>query len=97
MQIDSGADVTLIPRSAASRVRVSPIPDLSYEIAGFNGEISSAAVVELEMVFLSRAFRGRFLLTEDATGILGRDVLNHLALLLDGPRLMWCEQRAPQV
>jgi hypothetical protein len=44
------------------------------------------------MVFLDRVFRGRYLVTEEERGILGRDVLNHLALLLDGPRQRWSEQ-----
>ncbi len=29
------------------------------------------------------------LLTNQAVGFLGRDVLNHLSVLLDGPRLNW--------
>ncbi len=43
------------------------------------------------MIFLKRAFRGRYLLIEEERGILGRDVLNHVTLLLDGPRHQWSE------
>jgi hypothetical protein len=31
-------------------------------------------------------------MTNSENGILGRDVLNHVAVLLDGPRLRWQEQ-----
>ena len=34
----------------------------------------------------------RYLLTEDESGVLGRDILNHVTLLLDGPRHRWSEQ-----
>jgi hypothetical protein len=45
----------------------------------------------LDMLFLRRAFRGRYLLIEADCGILGRDILNHVAMLLDGPRQQWLE------
>ncbi len=57
----------------------------------FDGSISSAAAVELDMVFLKRAFRGRYLLIDQEVGIMGRDVLNHVPLFLDGPDLTWIE------
>ena len=46
---------------------------------------------EADVLFLSRAFKGRFLLTDQNRGILGRDVLNHLPILFDGPSLAWSE------
>ena len=45
----------------------------------------------LDMVFLQRAFRGRYLLVEEERGILGRDIRNHVSLLLEGPRQQWSE------
>lgn len=47
--------------------------------------------VNLDMLFLRRLFKGQYLVIDEGRGILGRDVLNHLALLLDGPRLRWDE------
>jgi hypothetical protein len=41
------------------------------------------------MLILGKVFRGLYLLTEDVRGVAGRDVLNHLAVILDGPRLRW--------
>jgi hypothetical protein len=47
--------------------------------------------VNLDMLFLKRLFKGQYLVIDEERGILGRDVLNHIALLLDGPRLRWDE------
>ena len=43
-------------------------------------------------VFLRRNFRGRYLVTDVEVGVIGRDILNHLRLLLDGPAISWEEQ-----
>ena len=47
------------------------------------------------MIFLRKAFRGRYLLTDHDHGILGRDVLAAVAILLDGPDQKWVEQPKP--
>ena len=93
--VDTGADVTLLPRRAVERLGVSPLPDQRYELMGFDGTRSFAPAVFLDVVFLGRVFRGRYLLTDQEHGILGRDVLNHAALLLDGPRQEWNEHTPP--
>jgi len=45
------------------------------------------------MIFLNRTFRGRFLLINQERGVMGRDILNRVSLLLDGPDLSWSERR----
>ena len=87
--LDTGADVTLLPRVSIERLGVPSLTNLRYELMGFDGSRSSASAVMADMVFLNRAFRGRYLVTGEEYGILGRDVLNHVALLLDGPRQRW--------
>ena len=42
---------------------------------------------------LGRTFRGQFLVIDEEVGILGRNILNALALLLDGPQQTWSELR----
>jgi len=64
-----------------------------YELQAFDGARSVASAVDLELLFLKRSFRGRFLVTGQAWGILGRDVLNHVSLLLHGPGLVWLEHK----
>ena len=89
--LDTGADITLLPRSAVERLGVLPLDNLRYELVGFDGSTSFAPVVVMDLILLNRAFRGRYLLIEEERGILGRDILNHVTLLLDGPRQQWSE------
>ncbi len=92
--LDSGADVTLIPQDAVHVLGVSVSPNESYELRGFDGHTSFVQVVQLDLIFLRKTFRGRFLVINQEWGILGRDVLNHVSVLLDGPHLTWNEQRS---
>lgn len=85
MLIDSGADVTLIPRA----VGVQPLTAAQYELMGFDGHRTVADAVDLEMTFLNKAFRGRYLLIDTDHGVLGRDVLAAVSLFLDGPEQQW--------
>ncbi len=94
--LDSGADVTLIPQAYVEALGVAAIPDKYYELAGFDGNTSFAPVVQLELVFLGRTFKGQFLLINRQWGVMGRNILNVLAIMLDGPRLTWNEQPARQ-
>ena len=89
--LDTGADVTLLPRNIVEQIGVQLVAGQSYELMGFNGSTSSAPVVMLDLLFLKRAFRGRYLVIEEGRGIMGRDILNCLALLLDGPQQQWSE------
>ena len=92
MLIDSGADVTLIPLASVNQLGVTVSSGEGYELMGFDGSRSVAQAVQLDLLFLRRAFKGRFLLIDQEWGILGRDILNHVAMLLDGPRMSWSEQ-----
>jgi len=89
--VDTGADVTLLPRTAVEQLGVPLLPGQQYELMGFDGRTSFASVVLLDLLFLMRAFRGRYLLLDEERGILGRDILNHVRLLLDGPQQQWAE------
>ncbi|RLC99578.1 MAG: hypothetical protein DRI77_02460 [Chloroflexi bacterium] len=91
MLLDSGADVTLIPQATVSLLEAAAIPNSKYELAGFDGNVSLASVVRLELLLCGRTFRGRFLLIDQEWGILGRNVLNSIPVLLDGPHLAWDE------
>ena len=95
MLLDSGADVTLIPRTSADLLGLSLDAGESYELVGFDGSVSQARAVQLDLIFLQRVFKGRFLVIDQEWGIVGRDVLNHLALVFDGPQLAWNEHRPP--
>jgi hypothetical protein len=76
---------------AVERLGVPLLANEQYELMGFDGSKSFARVAMLDVLFLRRAFRGRYLLTEEERGILGRDILNHVMMLLDGQRQQWSE------
>ena len=90
--LDTGADVTLLPRLAAEQLGLKPIAGGGYELVGFDGSRSIAQAVELDMIFLQKVYRGRYLLIDGDQGVLGRDVLSSLALLFDGPRQEWSQR-----
>lgn len=70
MLLDSGADVSLIPQASAIALGASDTSAGRYELVGFDGNRSVAQAVELELVFLKRAFKGKFLLINQAWGLL---------------------------
>src|SRR5260370_6214830 len=91
MLLDTGADVSLLPRS-----QVAPLASADakqYELEAFDGTKSTAPAITAELRFLGKSFRGQFLLIDNWHSVLGRNVLNNLSLLLDGPSRKWMEQR----
>ena len=48
--------------------------------------------VTAELTFLGKSFRGQFLLIDSWYGVLGRNILNNLAVLFDGPSQGWMER-----
>ena len=93
MLLDTGADVTLLPQAFVEQLGISIDPNEGYELKGFDGNLSIARVVEVDLLFLRRAFKGRFLLIDQEWGLVGRDVLNHVSLLFDGVHLEWSEHK----
>ena len=95
MLLDTGADVTLIPSATLAQLKIGSVKNRSYQLIGFDGSTSFAPMVQLELIFCRRIFRGQFLLIDQAWGILGRNVLNAVALILDGPNHTWDEKHSP--
>jgi hypothetical protein len=89
MLLDTGADVTLLPRECVNQLQIPVDPSQVYELMGFDGTRSTALAVHLELIFLGLTFRGRFLLIDQSDGVLGRNILNHLNIAFNGPRLLW--------
>ncbi len=87
--MDTGADVTLLPRVAVEQIGVPLVADVQYELAAFDGTKSLVSVAVVDMILLNRVYRGRYLLIDATERVLGRDVLNHLTLLFDGPGQQW--------
>lgn len=70
MLLDTGADITLVPRASIYSSDPTLVPDSNYELVGFDGHTSFAPVVHLEVIFCRRTFRGQFLLIDQSYGIL---------------------------
>lgn len=81
--IDTGADCTLIPAHLASGLRL-PLVD-SLEIVGVGGGGARAPVYAGCVDIAGVTALARLVAYEDAV-IIGRDILAHLIVLLDGPR-----------
>jgi hypothetical protein len=90
MLIDSGADATLLPRSAAASLELEETGE-RYQFVAFDTTVSESEVVLASLAFRRWNFRGRNLLTDSGVGVIGRDILNHLRLLLGGPASHWEE------
>lgn len=93
MLIDTGADVTLLPIPSLEGLGMEPDVDGTYEVQGFSGESQFVSSTHLEMIFLGKKFTGKFLLIDQPMGILGRNILNSVSLLFDGPRSKWDEYK----
>jgi hypothetical protein len=93
MLIDTGADASLLPSQAIEELKVEIEEDAIFEVQGFDGQIQQLKSVKLEMYFLDKKFAGEYLLVDQPVGILGRNVLNNVRILLDGPREKWDEQK----
>jgi predicted aspartyl protease len=91
MLIDTGADVSFLPRESVEQLGGEPVANATYEIQGFEGETRLAQAVQMELVFLRRKYTGQFLITDQPMGILGRIILNTVAILFDGPAGKWSE------
>jgi hypothetical protein len=93
MLLDSGADVTLIPEPVLRHLSPEIVPGKQYELSSLDGSASQTSVARLEFVFCRKTLRGQLSLVDQDWGILGRNILNAVALLLHGPHLTWDEQR----
>jgi predicted aspartyl protease len=93
MLIDTGADVTLLPVAYLDKLDIQPEAETTYEVQGFGGETKLLGAVQLEMIFLGKKFTGQFLLIDEPMGILGRNILNSVSILFDGPRSRWEEHK----
>jgi predicted aspartyl protease len=93
MLIDTGADATFLPSNAVEQLGIGTEKDSDFEVQVFDGEIKRVKLAKLELYFLGKKFAGEYLLIDRTVGILGRNILNNIRILLDGPRGKWNEQK----
>ncbi len=87
--LDSGSDVSVLPRHAVEAVGGLLRPS-GVRVEFLDPEyVARFMETELTVEFLKYRFRGVYLVAPNEHGILGRNVLQHLTVTLDGPRQQW--------
>jgi len=81
--VDTGADCTLVPRTVARHLALPRIDRLRLE--GIEGIARLAPVHAASVEFAGRRVLARVVAYGEDT-IIGRDLLNRVVALLDGPR-----------
>ncbi len=82
--LDSGADCTLIPLDIADRLRLPLVGRV--EIAGVGGGGGTAPIYAARVEIAGTHVLARLVAYENDV-IVGRDVMNRIVALLDGPQL----------
>ncbi len=58
MLIDSGSDVTLVPRTSVDKLGLELDPNARYELEGFDGVRTMSQVVQLDLIFVDGRLEG---------------------------------------
>ena len=88
MLLDTGADVSVVPRSIAEQIDAASRPS-GIRLEMYDGAQVEVDVADLTLEFGTYRFRGAFVVADAEHGVLGRNILNLLVLTLDGPSLLW--------
>lgn len=86
--IDSGSDASTLPASVVQAIGAEIAPS-GIALVLIDPRQMSTGRVEVVVEFLRFRIRGPFLVAGTDYGVLGRNVLNALKLVLDGPRQEW--------
>ena len=97
MLIDTGADISLIPRAVVDAINATPT-GRTMEVRSFDGHTSARPVVAALMHLGKYKMTVEFLVHDEGetTGIIGRNILNLLYVVLDGPTGVWSLGRTDQ-
>jgi predicted aspartyl protease len=86
-KLDSGASMTVIPYSLLNQWQIPFVE--TVEVRAYNGQVSRRPVYVVNIVIGSRHFQEvRVTVAPRRDILLGRDVMNRLRILLDGPDLV---------
>lgn len=81
-QLDTGADITVIPNKTISSLRIPLIKVIPVE--DYQGKTEDKEVYLARIFFCNREFIVKIVATPEDTGLIGRDILNQWIILLDG-------------
>src|SRR5262249_13846235 len=90
MLIDTGADVSLIPHSVVNAISATH-SGRTMEVMSFDGHQSARPVIAASMQFGKYKMSVEFVLHDEGetTGVIGRNILSLLYVVLDGPTAVW--------
>jgi hypothetical protein len=88
MLIDTGADISVLPMQAVETLELAEEGPV-YQVVAFDNVSRECKAVHAELLFMRKRFKGQFLVLDQEVGVLGRDVLNHVVLKLNGPSREW--------
>lgn len=85
--LDTGADATILPQEIAHQLHSVPLGKGTLESQW--GHIQPITIYSIDIEIADQILRGVIVAGDPASDeiVLGRNVLNKLALLLDGPKL----------
>ena len=89
MLLDTGADATMLPQNFVKELDLIQELTKVWETEDFEGKKGQSKVVNLQMVFDGKSFRGEFLLLNQDYGIIGRNILNLFKINFDRKSLKW--------
>jgi len=86
-QVDTAADRTVIPGGLVAQLGLVPLDEL--RVAGFGGQVLIVLTYLVEVTLRGQSPRFIEVIAHEGEPyvLLGRDVLNHLRMVLDGPSL----------
>ena len=87
MLLDSGADISALPKAVVDALAL-PVGDRAYEVMAYDNTVRECPNLSAEVVFMRGHFKGRFIVLDQDVGVLGRNILNHLVVTLDG-QFLW--------
>lgn len=90
--LDTGADISLLPLPAIEKLQINSSGE-KINLIGFNESQITSEIYNLQIIFLGKRISGGYCVTENETGILGRDVLNEFSIIFDGKNLEWKENK----
>jgi len=84
-KLDSGASLTVIPLALADDLELL-VTDY-VDVRAYDGHITTRPIYEVDIIIGSRVFSNVLVTSSHRMNVLlGRDVMNRLRLVLDGPR-----------
>ena len=87
MLLDTGVDVTLIPKPFVQNLGLNLESERRFELTGFDDQKSITTLVYIHIILAGKTVRGEYFLIDQDYGIIGRNILNLFSVHFDGKNL----------